>query len=255
MSAFVEPWVTTMFSAENTVAVYRRRLHAWVVWCLGNDVPPVGAGQDDVAQYRSAIEAEGLSPSAVVARVSAVSSWSRWLIAEGHATTNPACSWTDGRSVDECDQPHYGLGFCAKHYKRFKANGDPTVVRTRPTVPFRTCTECDHHGPREDFWTDRCICRPCRPRWETRVHRARAAAGAIKWCSRCQKTRPLTDFGRNQALCKPCNKAAKNEQQALRRASGAPPIHCVGPCDQVLPPTAFDPGYRTCRRCRFDAMS
>lgn len=41
-------------------------------------------------------------------------------------------------TVEGCDRKHYGLGFCANHHARFKANGVPEIVRTT-RVPC-TCT-------------------------------------------------------------------------------------------------------------------
>lgn len=44
-----------------------------------------------------------------------------------------------------CNSPHYSLGYCADHYRRFKATGDP-----QEGVPFRRLilgrTECDVPG-------------------------------------------------------------------------------------------------------------
>lgn len=40
-------------------------------------------------------------------------------------------------SLDDCDRPHYGLGYCLKHWKRFKKHGhtDATrVERHQPTI-------------------------------------------------------------------------------------------------------------------------
>jgi hypothetical protein len=33
-----------------------------------------------------------------------------------------------GCSVADCPNRHKGLGYCKKHYKRFKAHGDPTLL-------------------------------------------------------------------------------------------------------------------------------
>jgi hypothetical protein len=252
MAEYVEPWLMTLDSA-NTLVLYRRRVRAWVVWCVARGAAPSRADSADVDLYREDLERSGLGASAVTARISAVSSWYKWLLSVGRAETNPAAPARGGIcTVDGCAREHYGLGFCAMHYKRFKAHGDPSTVKTKPTVAERTCTECEYLGPRAEFWGDRRICKPCRPIWEARIHAQRAASGASKWCPGCRTTKNLSLFSRNQPLCKPCTKAAKAKQQAQRRKSGRP-LLCIGPCEQVLPPTAFDPGYRTCRRCRFEA--
>ena len=33
--------------------------------------------------------------------------------------------------IDECNSKHYGLGFCKKHYKRFKKHGNPLYINPR----------------------------------------------------------------------------------------------------------------------------
>lgn len=38
-----------------------------------------------------------------------------------------------------CGDPAKGFGYCVKHYQRFKAHGDPMVVKTPPR---KTCTIC-----------------------------------------------------------------------------------------------------------------
>lgn len=137
------------------------------------------------------------------------------------------------------------------HYKRFNTHGDATVVKTRPTVPERTCTVCGRHGPRNEFWGDRSIHKRCRATFESGVHKDKAGTGVTKWCTGCEKSKPLSDFIRNQARCKSCTTDHKRQQQADRRA-GREPILCQGPCGRMLDPIAFDPGFVTCRRCRFE---
>jgi hypothetical protein len=38
-----------------------------------------------------------------------------------------------------CGEPQRGLGFCEKHYQRFKKHGDPLKVLTKPR---QICSEC-----------------------------------------------------------------------------------------------------------------
>ena len=38
-------------------------------------------------------------------------------------------------SVNNCNSPHYGLGFCSKHYYRNKRNGSPHILRGRGADP------------------------------------------------------------------------------------------------------------------------
>jgi len=41
--------------------------------------------------------------------------------------------------LPDCDAPHWGHGFCVKHYARFKRHGD---VRQKYTTRWRTCAYC-----------------------------------------------------------------------------------------------------------------
>jgi len=42
--------------------------------------------------------------------------------------------------IEDCDAPHMGLGWCQKHYRRFKRTGDP--LKVRPPVPGQKKTHC-----------------------------------------------------------------------------------------------------------------
>ena len=42
------------------------------------------------------------------------------------------------RSCVICGLPHKGLGYCEKHYQRFKKWGDPTVVKDNQHAPCRS---------------------------------------------------------------------------------------------------------------------
>lgn len=50
-------------------------------------------------------------------------------------------------SVEQCDQPHYGLGYCSRHYQRFKSHGS---VAAKGGIRDKICTVngCDrlHYG-------------------------------------------------------------------------------------------------------------
>jgi len=47
-----------------------------------------------------------------------------------------------GCGVDGCDSPYFGLGFCRKHYKRLKRNGDPLKLKRNIHHSY-TCKLCD----------------------------------------------------------------------------------------------------------------
>jgi hypothetical protein len=249
-TAFVAPWLDGL--TPNTAYVHQRRLSRWLRWCLVLNLDPVQADTVTIDLYVQWYrETQFDSKPAITAIRSALSSWRRWLAQQGHRTRdslNPCHSCL----VDACDRPHYAYGYCSMHYKRFKAHGDATVVKTRPTVPERTCTVCGQAGPRAEFWGDRSIHKRCRAAFEAGVHAAKAAAGVTKLCPECKQPKPLSEFTRNQARCKTCTKDHKRQQQVARRARSEP-IRCRGSCGELLAPTWYDPGFVTCRRCRFDA--
>jgi len=42
--------------------------------------------------------------------------------------------------VDGCTIKHYGLGYCSKHYNRFRNNGDPLIVKHIAKAPDVMCS-------------------------------------------------------------------------------------------------------------------
>lgn len=53
-------------------------------------------------------------------------------------------------SVEGCDEPHRGKGFCAAHYQRWNRNGSPGGPLTRKRIGAQTCSTrgCDSKGTR-----------------------------------------------------------------------------------------------------------
>ena len=45
--------------------------------------------------------------------------------------TKPTCS------IEGCDQPHKGYGYCEKHYQRWKKWGDPHLVKPNQHMPLQ----------------------------------------------------------------------------------------------------------------------
>lgn len=78
-------------------------------------------------------------------------------------------------SIDGCEAPTVGRGWCNRHYLRWSKYGDPTAGGPTPADPIdhgdgtRTCRTCAERKPLEDFGRDRAAtlgrraaCKPCR---------------------------------------------------------------------------------------------
>lgn len=52
--------------------------------------------------------------------------------------------------VDKCDRHVKGLGYCSKHYQRFKNHGDPLVNKRKKLIQFKIdengCFNCTSHS-------------------------------------------------------------------------------------------------------------
>ena len=53
--------------------------------------------------------------------------------------------------VDGCERPHSSRGWCTMHYSRWRANGDPLVVKKVNRVPVidghKVCSRCKRNMP------------------------------------------------------------------------------------------------------------
>lgn len=57
--------------------------------------------------------------------------------------------------LDTCDEPHFGRGYCRRHYHKFKRWGDPLAdPRAVPTdvTGNRQCLSCDEWKPLSEFY-------------------------------------------------------------------------------------------------------
>jgi integrase/recombinase XerD len=75
--------------AENTRAMYTTHLKTWIDWCAQNNVDPLSARHAHVALWLSYRSEAGDSESTRAARLSAVSSWYRWMLREEVVDRNP----------------------------------------------------------------------------------------------------------------------------------------------------------------------
>ena len=95
-------------------------------------------------------------------------------------------------SITGCNGPHYGRGWCAKHYRRWLRHGDPeTVLRpSRHVVQHGTVNEYQNYG---------CRCEPCHN-----------AAMEYEWqrrqttCSECGKAIWTEGHRPMSGLCRAC---------------------------------------------------
>jgi hypothetical protein len=71
-------------------------------------------------------------------------------------------------TIGKCPNDLIARGMCGMHYQRWRKFGDPQKTlprrgndRPRPVVTERTCKECGHVGPPDQFVTRKNLCKPC----------------------------------------------------------------------------------------------
>jgi hypothetical protein len=65
-------------------------------------------------------------------------------------------------AVDGCDRQAYCRGWCAKHYQRWKAHGDPTKTTRRPRASFDPGDPLDPRHGVNGYHNLGCRCPVCR---------------------------------------------------------------------------------------------
>ena len=80
--------------ADNTIAAYRRDLAVWQRYCTGRGISPSGAASEDLTDYLAFLRSKGAdggaySPASVARMLVSLRSFHRFLVREGHATTDP----------------------------------------------------------------------------------------------------------------------------------------------------------------------
>jgi site-specific recombinase XerD len=76
--------------SPNTRRAYGQHLQTWVDWCAGNGVDLLQARHAHVSLWLAGLQEAGDSDSTRAARLSAVSSWYRWMQREDLVARNPA---------------------------------------------------------------------------------------------------------------------------------------------------------------------
>lgn len=80
--------------ADNTIAAYRRDLAVWQRYCSERGISPSRAASDDLTAYLGFLRSKGsdgapYSPASVARMLVSLRSFHRFLVREGHATTDP----------------------------------------------------------------------------------------------------------------------------------------------------------------------
>jgi integrase/recombinase XerD len=88
LRGLVLAWLSTRRSVH-TRRAYARDLSAWLEFCAGRGVPVLTAEEHHAAMWARSMEAQGLAPSTVARKLSALSGWYTWLVRHGHAVVNP----------------------------------------------------------------------------------------------------------------------------------------------------------------------
>jgi site-specific recombinase XerD len=74
----------------HTRKAYLRDITDWLGWLVERGTDPLAVTEPDTAYWARHLEAAGLTASTVARKISAMSSWYRWLVRNGHMEQNPA---------------------------------------------------------------------------------------------------------------------------------------------------------------------
>lgn len=74
----------------HTRKAYLRDIADWLGWLAGHGTDPLAVTEPDTAYWARHLEATGLTASTVARKISAMSSWYRWLVRNGHVRVNPS---------------------------------------------------------------------------------------------------------------------------------------------------------------------
>jgi integrase/recombinase XerD len=87
----VSIWLAARDS-PHTKDAYRRDFGAWAAWCKASRAPVADARRADTDAWRGQLAADGLAPATIARRLSAVSSFYSYWLAEEVVTRNPAAN-------------------------------------------------------------------------------------------------------------------------------------------------------------------
>lgn len=138
-------------------------------------------------------------------------------------------------SIEGCDKPCKGRGWCGMHWQRWRRHGDPLWVEPPKICGIPDCDEpgvalglCDKHYRRYRRTGDPTAVRPNRPSDASLRLTAEENANGVRTCKGCGETKPLAAFpfrdkarNRRDPNCKPC-RAAQNAAAYRRRKAKNP---------------------------------
>jgi hypothetical protein len=160
-------------------------------------------------------------------------------------------------SISECSDQHAGLGYCRRHYKRFRRYGDPLGTRTIIPADVRFWAKVDKRGPGECWnWTAGLTAQgyggfhPAKHETEL-AHRwsYRAASGSL------EPGLVIDHLCRNRTCVNPEHLEQVENLENLRRGAGYALANgmrsaCINGHEYTSDNTYIDPaGGARCRRC------
>lgn len=143
-------------------------------------------------------------------------------------------------TVENCDGPHFGRGYCNKHYYR-------NVRRPKKEQKYATCLWCGEHKPLHQMR------QPDSDRGKTpsTCYTCRSAHPDLSWCDYHGQPHSIDRFTKRKSVLGIYNICIDAQSQRNSASLGRPDIACPS-CNQVLPSWEFRGGRekaKTCRSC------
>lgn len=141
-------------------------------------------------------------------------------------------------SVENCDAPHFGQGYCNRHYYR-------NVRRPKMEQKYATCVWCGEHKPLHQMR------QPGSDRGKTpsTCYACRSDNPALAWCDYHGQPHPRERFTKRKSVLGIYNTCIDAQSQVASAARGLPNITCVS-CKKPLPTWEFRGGRQKAQTCR-----
>ena len=124
--------------SEHTRVGYRRDLHNWAAWCADNGTHPLRARHAEVLDWLGHLRAGGDSEATLARRLSALSSWYRWLQREQPSVANPTTLRPEERP--HADPKSNTLALSTSQAERLLAAADQDSPRSAAIVAILVYT-------------------------------------------------------------------------------------------------------------------